>query len=83
MVPPAGLEPARFWRGILSALCLPISPRWHFKEPSLTTLSSYHILLTCQTSFSEKMVGMEGLEPPRITPADFESAVFAIPPHPR
>ena len=25
-----------------------------FKEPSLTTLSSYHILLTCQTSFSEK-----------------------------
>lgn len=31
LVPPAGLEPARFWRGILSALCLPISPRWHFK----------------------------------------------------
>ena len=49
---------------------------------SLTTLLSYHILLTCQTSFSEKMVGMEGLEPPRIAPTDFESVVFAIPPHP-
>ena len=48
---------------------------------SLTTLLSYHILLTCQTSFSEKMVAMEGLEPPRFYPVDFESTASAIPPH--
>ena len=54
-----------------------------FKEPSLTTYSSYHILLTCQTSFSEKMVGMEGLAPPRFYPRLFESRMSSIPSHPR
>ena len=60
------------------------SDMFHFfyvKELSLTTLLSYHILLTCQTSFSEKMVAMEGLEPPRFNPVDFESTASAIPPH--
>ena len=48
---------------------------------SLTTLLSYHIYSLVKQVF-QKMVGMEGLEPPRIAPTDFESVVFAIPPHP-
>ena len=49
---------------------------------------NYLLLFYLTTSYSlvkqvfQKMVGMEGLEPPRIAPTDFESVVFAIPPHP-
>ena len=55
----------------------------------LKFLKNHHLLLFyLTTSYSlvkqvfQKMVGMEGLEPPRIAPTDFESVVFAIPPHP-
>ena len=41
MVPGAGLEPARFRRGILNPLCLPIPPPGHsylFKDKGSLTL---------------------------------------------
>ncbi len=51
MVPGAGIEPARYcYRGILSPLCLPISPPGHqFHETERATEQSRLCLLTLST----------------------------------
>ncbi len=46
----------------------------------------FHLItsyLLVKQVFQKKLVGMEGLEPPRFSPVDFESTTSAIPSHTR